>query len=87
MKGTQQPYAEDGIAPAGTQITIINSDPDEIKFAIEVFYDAIVLDSNGILLSDGTTEPVEVAITNYIQQIPFDSKFRIIGKNHRVFVA
>lgn len=78
MKGSQLPYSEDGIAPAGTQLTIISSDPDEIKFSIQVFYNAIVLDSNGVLLSDGTTEPVEDAITNYIQQIPFDSKFRLI---------
>jgi hypothetical protein len=78
MKGSQEAYSEDGIAPAGTKLEIISTDPDELRFAIEVFYDAIVLDSNGVLLSDGTTKPVEVAITNYIQQIPFDSKFRII---------
>lgn len=78
MKGSSEAYAEDGIAPAGTKVTIISSDPDEIRFAIEVFYDAIVLDSTGTLLSDGVTKPVDVAIENYIQQIPFDSKFRII---------
>lgn len=78
MKGSQEAYAEDGIAPAGTQLTVISTDPDELKMAIEVFYDAIVLDSNGVLLSDGTTTPVEDAITDYIQQIPFDSKFRLI---------
>lgn len=78
MKGSQEPYAEDGIAPAGTSLTVISEDPDELRFAIEVFYDAIVLDSDGYLLSDGTTKPVEDAITDYIQQIPFDSKFRII---------
>ena len=78
FKGSQEPYAEDGIAPAGTSIEIISTDPDELRFAIEVFYDAIVLDSSGTLLSDGATKPVETAITNYIQQIPFDSKFRII---------
>lgn len=78
MKGSETPYAEDGIGYAGTAISVISSDPDELRFAIEVFYDAIVLDSSGTLLSDGTTKSVEVAVTNYIQQIPFDSKFRII---------
>lgn len=79
MKGTQLPYSEDGIAPAGVKMNIISSDPDELKFAINVFYNPLVLDSDGKLLSDGVTAPVEDAVTNYIQQIPFDSKFRVIS--------
>lgn len=79
MKGSTTPFAEDGVAPPGVKITIISEDADELRFASQVFYDPQVLDSNGILLSDGATKPVEVAVTNYIQQIPFDSKFRISG--------
>lgn len=79
MKGSNTAYAEDGIAPPGTKITIISEAPDNLRFASQVFYDSQVLDSTGTLLSDGSTKPVEVAITSYIQQIPFDSKFRISG--------
>ena len=79
MKGSNTAYAEDGIAPPGTKITIISEDADNLRFASQVFYDPQVLDSTGTLLSDGSTKPVEVAVTNYIQQIPYDSKFRISG--------
>lgn len=79
MKGSSSIYAEDGIAPPGTKITIISEAADQLRFASQVFYDSQVLDSTGTLLSDGSTKPVEVAVINYIQQIPFDSKFRIAG--------
>lgn len=79
MKGSNTAFAEDAIAPPGTKITIISEDADKLRFASQVFYDPQVLDSTGTLLSDGSTKPVETAVTNYIQQIPFDSKFRISG--------
>ena len=79
MVGSEQPYAEDGIAPAGTQITIISEDPDDLRFSCTVFYNSQVLNSDGELLSDTTSKPVETAVTNYIQQIPFNSKFTIAG--------
>ena len=76
IKGTDQPYAEDGLAPAGVNINIISSDPDDVKMAVKVHYDPLVLDGNGILLSDGVTEPVREAIVNYIQAIPFNAALR-----------
>lgn len=79
MKGSSRPLAEDGVIPAGTNVSIISEDPDELRFAIQVFYNSQVLDREGKLLTDGTTKPVEEAITEYIQQIPFDSKFKISG--------
>jgi hypothetical protein len=79
MKGSVTPFAEDGIAPPGTKITIISEDADQLRFASQVFYDPQVLDSSGALLNNVSVKPVEVAITNYIQQIPFDSKFRVSG--------
>jgi len=79
MKGSNTAFAEDGIAPPGTKITIISEAADQLRFASQVFYNSQVLDSTGTLLSDGVTKPVEVAIINYIQQIPFDSKFRVSG--------
>ena len=79
MVGSSQPYAEDGVAPSGTQISIISEDPDNLRFSCEVFYNSQILNSSGELLSDLTTKPVEAAITAYIQQIPFNSKFTIAG--------
>jgi len=79
MKGSGTAFAEDAITPPGTKITIISEAADNLRFASQVFYNSQVLDSTGALLSDGITKPVEVAIINYIQQIPFDSKFRVSG--------
>ena len=79
MVGSNQPYAEDCIAPAGTQITIISEDPDNLRFSCTVFYNSQIINSDGELLSDTSIKPVETAVTNYIQQIPFNSKFTIAG--------
>ena len=74
--GTTGVNAEDGIAPAGTKISIVSEDPDDLKFHCDVFVDPLVIDENGILLSDGVTKPVEDSVTNYIQQLPFDAVFK-----------
>jgi hypothetical protein len=78
MKGTNQPFVTAAIAPAGTALDVLSENPDELRFAAQVFYNSQVLDENGESLIDGT-KPVETAVTNYIQQIPFDSKFRVSG--------
>lgn len=80
FKGTDTGiYAEDGIAPAGTKIEIVSEDPDDMKMQVDVFVDVLVIDTTGVLLSDGVTKPVEVAVTNYIQQLPFNSTFTVSG--------
>jgi len=68
--------ATKALAPAGTNLDILSEDADELKFAIDIFYNSQVLNSSGESLEDGA-KPVETAITNYIQQISFDSKFKI----------
>lgn len=70
-------FAEDGVLPAGTQVLLISENADDLKLAYTIVYDPQVLNSNGELLSDTSTKPVEVAINNYIQQLPFNSKLRI----------
>lgn len=77
FKGTNGIVAEDGIAPAGTKLSIISEDPDDMKMQVDVFVDPLVIDLNGVLLSDGVTTPVEDAITAYIQQLPFNAVFMI----------
>ena len=67
-----------GVAPTGSRIEIISDDADKLRLAIQVFYNPLVLDSSGVLIADGTTKPVNDAIENYIQTLPFDSTFRLI---------
>lgn len=53
---------------AGTSIQIISTDPDLLKCYLTVKYNPLLLDNTGVLLSDGVTKPVEVAINDFLQQ-------------------
>lgn len=78
IKGANDPVVNDGVAPAGTNITIVSADSDELKFAIDVFYDPLILASDGSSVSDTGLFPVEDAINDFINTLPFDSVFRVI---------
>lgn len=67
----------DKIKFAGTITQIISEDNDLLWIGATIYYDPLVLDSSGTLLSDGTTKPVEVAISGYIQGLPFDGIFTV----------
>lgn len=55
---------------AGTQFTVVSSDPDLVKITAEVFYNPI-FDPTVVQAS------VEVAIDNYLKNLPFDGTFKI----------
>jgi len=57
---------------AGTNIAVISHDPDLLKIGYDVYYDPLILNSNGELITDETIKPVEYAINSYIQNLPFD---------------
>lgn len=60
---------------AGTNLAITNVSADLLKLNITINYDPLLLGSDGVLISDGTTRPVDVAINNYIKNLPFDGVF------------
>ncbi|MBI1837792.1 MAG: hypothetical protein HYR91_11070 [Flavobacteriia bacterium] len=60
---------------AGVKILIVSREADLMKLYMHIYIDSLVLDSTGTLLSDGTTKPVEVAINNFIQTLPFNTDF------------
>ena len=54
------------IGPSGIVVNIVSIDGDEIKIVLEVQVDAQLINTtDGTLLGDGTTKPVEVAIFDY----------------------
>ena len=57
---------------AGTNISITNNPPDSLKLALTINYDPLILDSSGVLISDGVTTPVDDAISDYISNLPFN---------------
>ena len=77
FKGTLGIQTQDGLAPAGTKLSIVSENADEMKMQVDVFVDPLVIDSSGFLVSDGTTKPVETAITTYIQELPFNAIFKV----------
>lgn len=79
IKGSNNSTANDGIVPAGSNIAIISAINDDLKFASDLFYDPLVLDSDGSLLSDPGTNPVEDAINDFINTLPFNSIFQVMA--------
>ena len=69
---------------AGTSTLNISNDPDNLKLGLTVEYDPQLLTSAGVLISDGVTKPIQVAIDDYVsvdsdsvQGLPFDALFRV----------
>jgi hypothetical protein len=62
---------------AGTKLLITSADPDLLKITATCIYDPLVLNPDGTLISDNVTRPVDVAIQNYIENLPFDGRFTI----------
>lgn len=79
IKGANSSTVNDGIAPAGSNIAIISATNDDLKFASDLFYDPLVLASDGSLLSDPGTNPVEDAINDFINTLPFNSVFQVMA--------
>lgn len=64
------------ISPAGINTTVISQDPDDLKLELEIFYDPLVLASDGSLLSTPSVFPVEDAITSFVDTgIEFNGAF------------
>jgi hypothetical protein len=72
------------IKPAGVSLEVYNLAADDMKLTINFMYDPEVLNQNGELLKDSNIsdlnkddKPGEIAVQNYIQNLPFDSTFRV----------
>lgn len=57
---------------AGTNVAVISRDADLLKISYSVKINPLVLSASGELLSSAGVFPVEDAINNYIQNLPFD---------------
>lgn len=61
---------------AGVPTTVVNLPPDKLFLQIEVYRDPLVLDTNGVSISNGNI-PVEDAIEEYMKELPFNGQFVI----------
>lgn len=71
LSGFTQYWIEKRVA--GTSILIISQDPDLLKCEYSITYNAQLLASDGSLLSDPATFPVNDAINNFLQTFQGDS--------------
>jgi len=62
---------------AGTNVAIISKSADLLKLSVKVYYDPLVLDLNGELISSPGTKPVEDSITSHIASLPFNGKLNL----------
>jgi hypothetical protein len=72
---------------AGTNTLIVSNDADLLKIEYQVFYDPLVMDASGGLLSDPLVKPVEDAINNYISNLPFDGNLVLTNLTDAVQAA
>lgn len=60
---------------AGTNIAIINYDPDLLNIELNITYDALVMNPDGSLITDVNVLPVNMAIDEYIRNIVYGGIF------------
>jgi len=63
------------IKDAGVKINIISDVGDSLRITLDVFYDPLLIDENGLLLADSSQEPAKDAIKNFIKNLPFNGEF------------
>ncbi|MGM8362142.1 nucleotidyltransferase [Flavobacterium sp. ARAG 55.4] len=61
------------IADCGVKYLVINTQPDILILTLQIFYDALVLDENGMSRLNGNY-PVQEAILQYMKELPFNGE-------------
>lgn len=59
---------------AGTSIGVVSQVADDLLLEVDIIYDPLILNADGVLLADGATKPVEEAINSYVSNIEFDGR-------------
>ena len=68
-------YLIDEIPDAGVRLEIINAPADQMRLEIDIYYDAMILDSEGQMLDGGSSQPIQDAIRNYLSNLPFNGLY------------
>lgn len=63
------------IKDAGVKLELISQNGDKLKLAMDVYYNPLVLNSDGQRLDGADNEPVQKAIKNYLRNLRFDGEF------------
>lgn len=63
------------VKDAGVSITYISDVGDDLRLVMDIWYNPLVVDENGALLSDSSVKPAEDAINDFIVNLPFNGEF------------
>ena len=64
------------IKDAGVIVEVINQPADEIRLSMDIYYDPIILDQNGMRLDGLENDPIRTTIRKFVQNLPFDSVYK-----------
>ena len=61
---------------AGVKVTIINYLPDILRLTLKIYYDPLVLTSEGVAITgiNAGKKPVEIALKEFMKELDFDGK-------------
>ncbi|MBE9468966.1 MAG: hypothetical protein IMY72_11705 [Bacteroidetes bacterium] len=63
------------VKDAGVKINIVSDVGDDLRLNMDIWYNPLVIDEDGKLLTDSSQEPAKDTIKNFIKNIPFDGEF------------
>jgi len=63
------------IKDAGVRLTMTTASPDSLKLNLNIYYNALVLDGTGARLDGTASTPVQDAIDNYLENLPFNGLY------------
>lgn len=59
---------------AGVRVTVINYLPDILRLQIKIYYDPLLLTADGASILNPSIKPVEVALQEFMKELPFDGE-------------
>jgi hypothetical protein len=63
------------IKDAGVKLNIESNDADKLRLKVKVFYDPLILNSQGQRIDGTESEPVQKAIDAFLKSLPFNGVF------------
>lgn len=64
------------IKDAGVVVEVVSKRADDFKVEMDIYYDPMILDQNGMRLDGLVVDPIRNTIRRFVQNLPFDSVYR-----------
>ncbi len=67
------------VKDAGVKLRIISQEADQLRLTIDLYYDPLVFNEQGERLDGTSSTPVQDAISEYLENLPFNGEFSIMS--------